>query len=115
MPVKPGLSCGKLSQNSRCEPCRLAYQRARENRRGTITERGLGWEHQKARKAILDKVGPITACPHCDAPIDASNPITGEHGIPRVDGGTEVTELICRLCNSASGGRTRRKQGMTRH
>jgi hypothetical protein len=103
MPLRPCLTCGALSRGSRCPTHTREVQAIRDAKRGTTNERGLGAEHQRQRRALIDAAGPIMNCPRCDRPITAKNPLTGEHGVARAHGGTELTGLICRSCNSSLG------------
>jgi len=57
---------------------------------------------------MIDRAGPLTRCPRCGRSITAANPITGEHGQARAHGGTTVTELMCKICNSTLGAKIRR-------
>lgn len=109
MPLRPCLDCGALSKGSRCPTHDAAIKRRRDQRRPSTTERGLGAEHRRQVKALLAETGPLTNCPNCGRPITPKNPITGEHGVARAHGGTEVTGLICRICNSTAGGGIRRR------
>lgn len=57
MPLRPCLGCGRPSPGSRCDTCRSAKNRERDQRRGTTTERGYDAAH-KAERAIW---APIVA------------------------------------------------------
>lgn len=109
MPLKPCLDCRRLSQGSRCPEHAAAHEAARYRRRPSTTARGLGWDHQRQVRDLKRALGPLDACPRCGQPITPDNPITGEHGVPRAHGGTEVTELVCRRCNSKAGAGIRRR------
>lgn len=102
MVLRPCLDCRKLSPNSRCVDCARAKDRAR----GTTTQRGLGWQHQQQRRVQLDAVAYCEDCGHTGS---EGNPLTGEHGTPRVLGGRQVTATLCRVCNSRRGGRLARR------
>jgi len=109
MPLRPCLDCGKLTPNSRCPDDEQVRQRAKDAKRGTAHQRGLGAAHRAERQSLISEVGPIASCPRCGRPITPQNPITGEHGVARAHGGTEITGLICRSCNSSLGARIRRQ------
>jgi hypothetical protein len=87
-----------------------AIEARKTARRGSASQRGLGAEHRRERQQMLDDAGPITHCPRCHRPITPQNPITGEHGTPRAHGGSQITSLICRSCNSTAGGSIRRRR-----
>ncbi|HCT78575.1 MAG TPA: hypothetical protein DGT23_18740 [Micromonosporaceae bacterium] len=114
----PGMpSCGKLATggHSRCPSCRGAYNRARDLLRGSPTQRGLGSTHRAQVKALIEAYiaehghTPNT-CPMCSRDITKSNPITGQHTVPRAQGGTHADTLLCLSCNSSEGARVRRTQ-----
>ncbi|WP_459804987.1 HNH endonuclease [Herbidospora sp. RD11066] len=99
MPRRECLDCETLHSGSgpRCETCRLKRQRVRDAERGTTTERGLGWEHQKARALLL---ADQPACHWCGA-----WPAThADHVQQRALGGRSVLENYvpsCASCNEA--------------
>lgn len=115
-PLRPCLGlpgqppCRRLSSTgSRCVSCKAAYTKARDARRGSPTQRGLGAQHRAQVQALVDAAGGTpTHCPRCNKPITKSNPITGQHDQARAHGGTHVTSLLCRTCNSSLGARIRR-------
>ena len=107
MPLRPCLDCGRLTQDTRCPPHRIAHDNARYARRGTTTERGLGYQHQLQ---VAEQIAAVPVCQRCGHTGTADNPLTGEHGVARADGGTEVTATLCRRCNSSLGASRRRKR-----
>jgi HNH endonuclease len=101
------LGCGTPTPHPRCPPCAKVEQRRRDQARGTPQQRGLGWAHRRERNALV-AAAALTHCPRCDAEITQHNPITAEHGVARAHGGTQITELMCRRCNSSLGAQIRR-------
>lgn len=108
MTLRPCLDCGKPAAGTRCPAHKAQHAREREARRGTPSQRGLDASHRRQVAALKREAGPITCCPRCGRPITPANPISGEHAIARAHGGTEVTGLICRSCNSSAGATVRR-------
>lgn len=103
MAYRPCLSCGRVSPNSRCEPCRIAYERTREARRGSPAQRGYNYAHRKARAAVMARDG--WRCYNCGSPAT-----TADHVVPLSRGGQSVPENMraaCRSCNSARANRMR--------
>jgi hypothetical protein len=109
MLMRPCLDCGRPSRGSRCPVHESLRQSARDARRGSREERGLGYHYRKERDALVAEAG-LTHCPRCERPITKTNPITAEHGTPRAHGGTEITGLLCRSCNSSLGATVRGPQ-----
>lgn len=68
----------------------------------STTERGLGWEWQKARKQALKRDGHLCVpCLHNGRPTPATEV---DHVLPRAKGGTDDLdnlESICRDCHQA--------------
>lgn len=116
----PGQPCSKLADGSRCPEHEQAHKRAgyarQDARRGNPTQRGLGHQHRAQvaalKRAWVAEHGALpTACPRCGRPITPTNPLTGEHSLPRAQGGTRADVLICLACNSSLGAQVRRTQG----
>lgn len=105
MPMRPCLDCGHLSPDTRCGIHARAQQQARDARRGSSTQRGLGSAHRRQAAAQIAAVPYCERCGHQGSP---DNPLTAEHGLPRARGGSQVTGTLCRSCNSSSGGSVRR-------
>lgn len=104
--------CGRVRDASPCAACKPAVQRQRDARRGTTTERGLGWAHQQQRAHLIaqaEQAGPLTHCPTCGDQLSARNPITAEHTTARAHGGQLADDLECRRCNSSKGATIRRR------
>ena len=112
MPLpRPCLGCGTPVRGaSRCPAC----QAAREAKRGTTTQRGLGYAH---RKRVKTELGGVDRCQcqgcgacgtrGCGRPFTKDNPKTGDHVTPRSRGGASgPLQALCRRCNSSKGART---------
>ncbi|MGH9002434.1 MAG: HNH endonuclease [Acidimicrobiia bacterium] len=100
-PPHPCVSCGRLVTTTRCPPCE-------RRRRGSTTQRGLGWKHQQAAARVL---AHATACYWCGQPPRLDDPLTADHLLPRARGGTSDEDNLVpahRSCNSARGGGSRR-------
>lgn len=84
------VECGRVSGTSRCDEHTLGT---------TTTERGYGWEHQKALEdpAFL----ATTHCDHCDEPFTEDNPRQGGHVVAHRHGGAAgLVVAHCRHCNT---------------
>ena len=120
MPRRPCLGvdgnyCGILveSPKRRCSNCESARNRARDAIRGNSTQRGLGAGHRAQVKAMVEAFisengHPPTRCGDCGEDFTAENPLSGEHGLARIHGGSTVTKIVCLRCNSRAGARIRR-------
>ena len=85
MPAKkPCLDCGALSSGTRCPTHTKARARARDRRRGTRQQRGLGAEYDQARAILLANA---TVCAVCGLPGTPDDPLTAGHIQARQDGG----------------------------
>ena len=98
--------CGAHGQRAGlCPDCKRAKER--ERNRGTRTQRGLDNRWLRLRdQAIRER----PYCEYrCGKPINADNPLTGDHRIPRSKGGVARTTadviVACRSCNSGRGNR----------
>lgn len=104
MPLKPCLDCGTLSSQPRCATHRAAQQRARDQRRGTTTQRGYGAPHQ-AERATWEpavKAGTVT-CRRCKQPINPDDP--WDLGHPDAECPAPKGPEHANRCNRAAGGR----------
>jgi 5-methylcytosine-specific restriction endonuclease McrA len=104
---RPCLSCGALISlgGSRCTACQAEYQRRRDAIRGTPAQRGYDYAYQRTRKAVLAASGGH--CAYCGGAAT-----TVDHLLPLARGGTsDASNLVacCSSCNSARGGRMRRR------
>ena len=113
MAKRPCLDCGRISEGSRCEPCRLAQGRQRERTRDRPNsgERGYDAQHQRTRKRVLKASDICWLCHHPGA--DQVDDV-----LPKSLGGTSTLVNLrpahgtkpcptCGLrCNQARGNRT---------
>jgi hypothetical protein len=106
MPQRECLDCRTLTTNgSRCPTCTAARSRVRDQQRGTTTQRGLGWDHQKAAALILDGA---EVCGRCGQPGTDTDPLEAGHRTARANGGTNDLSNYRpehRSCNRAAGSR----------
>lgn len=71
----------------------------------TTTQRGYGWDHQRARAQALDDLQPETPCPYCVLPMVKGMALDYDHypplalgpGVPR------VRRLTHAECNRRAG------------
>lgn len=111
MPMIQCLGCRRLFPErdttwGRCAECAAPLVAAREARRGKTAARGLGSAHRRATAALRRAE---SVCERCGESGTPENPLTGEHGVPRAHGGTEVTAILCLRCNGELGGSVRRR------
>lgn len=104
---KPCLGCRKPTTRpgSRCSNCAPAWTRQRDQRRGTVVERGYDSEYQKARAAVI-RAQPWCSAPGCMHPGSPDNPLTADHVVSLALGGTnDLANLrtMCRFHNSQRG------------
>ena len=71
----------------------------------TTTQRGYGWEHQKARAAALDALVDGTPCPFCQQPMVRGMALDYDHYPPLALGGGGVRRLAHARCNRQAGQR----------
>lgn len=111
MVMRPCLDCGALSCGSRCPTHQREHGAAREARRGTPAQRGLNSIYRRERDRLVAEAtaAGVTHCPRCGRQITEKNMLTAEHGTARAHGGTEITGLICRSCNSSAGATVRKQ------
>lgn len=92
------IDCGAIGPKSPCTSCQSKRDRARDQQRGTTTERSYGTTHQQRRAALLPAaIGQ--ACPLCgnvmtsDQPLhlDHTNPEDKLRGLP----GDRITHSWC--------------------
>jgi len=107
----PGVECRRLAEGTRCPEHAAAYERERNRRRdaarGSSTERGYGADWRRISAQVIAEEG---CCRDCGTTGTPDNPLTCDHVIARVHGGTnDRANLVCRCRkhNSARGGRTR--------
>lgn len=72
----------------------------------TTTEKGLGWQHQKARNYLMSRHRDGTACWWCGQPMyrdkvrnwDGES-LAADHTLARANGGTHADRLLHGICN----------------
>lgn len=108
MPQCECLDCRTLTRHgTRCPRCAAVKERARDQQRGTTTQRGLGWDHQQAAKLIL---AGAELCAHCGQPATPNDPLEAGHEQARANGGTNDLANYRpehRSCNRSKGSRSR--------
>lgn len=94
------IGCPVLTTTSRCPTHAAEAQR----RRGTTTQQGLGWQHQKRRRQLLPAaIGH--QCPLCGTTITTSNAAL-DHSEARALGNRGPGDrIICAPCNNSLGGK----------
>ncbi len=106
MRLVPCLDCGPpTSHGSRCEQHQAERDRAHDRRRArpSPSRRGLGRDHRNAGDIAL---AAATVCHWCGQPPTPGNPLTRDHVIARIDGGTNTPSNYvagCLSCNSRRG------------
>lgn len=94
-----GEECHRLTDKGRCPD----HARALERKRG---RRNKGAYDAAWRKLRERAIGEHPWCSGCGTPGGPDNPLTGDHIVPRVAGGRNVTSnvaVLCRRCNSSKG------------
>jgi 5-methylcytosine-specific restriction protein A len=103
MPMRPCLTCGRLSPASRCPTHARTAEAARTRRKRVV--RPYTWTEQQRRKhAVDDHVAQHGyVCPGYRRPAHESHDLTADHVVAVANGGAESGELqvLCRACNSA--------------
>ncbi|WP_051943873.1 HNH endonuclease [Streptacidiphilus rugosus] len=113
MPKRFCLDCRALfdaaTGKSRCPTCQDRITKVMDAKRGSTTERGLGWSHQQRVKREVDKTA---ACWMCGKPGTPADPITADHETPRAAGGVDSPLLPAhRSCNARRGGARQQRGG----
>lgn len=96
---RPFVPCADYG--TRCDECKRAEQRLRDQRRGTPAQRGYGYAWRVIRKRVLEAYG--YRCHYCGGEAK-----TVDHVVPLADGGTaDPSNLVaaCVSCNSSRGGK----------
>lgn len=96
---EPG--CGQLVDRGLCSTHRAEARR----RRGTTTQQGYGWAHQKRRARLVPQaIG--TRCPRCGNPMTDPTEMDAAHTTPVALDPTSVADhVLCATCNRSDGGR----------
>jgi hypothetical protein len=73
--------------------------------RRTTTEKGLGYAHQRLRKALLSSLVPGSRCPRCgEAMLPHIQALDLDHAVPRSQGGAGgPSRLAHASCNRRHG------------
>ncbi len=99
MVLRPCKDCGTLAPGTRCTPCRLSRQRARDQQRGTARQRGYDTEHDKTRARLL----PLAyghPCPRCGTLMEEGQELDLGHTVAlRNDPGSRGDRIEHALCN----------------
>jgi 5-methylcytosine-specific restriction endonuclease McrA len=105
--LKTCAACTKIiavtTKGGRCDECRRDYDRQRRQWRGKTAARGYdaAW-----RRMVALAIRAHPYCTDCGLVGSGDNPLTGDHIVPRVDGGQNTPSNIavrCRVCNSRRG------------
>jgi hypothetical protein len=76
----------------------------------TTTQQGLGWAHQKRRKALLAQHIEGALCDECGKPMYSWQNLDADHTVERALGGTVADRLLhASPCNRGRWGRRKRK------
>jgi len=100
--LKVCLSCGELTEATRCPDCQTSNRARIEQTRGTPAARGYteAWRRKSLRL--------IAANPYCVI-CGSDDDLTVDHKVPKIQGGTDRDdnlEVLCRHHNSSKAGRT---------
>jgi len=99
-------------QTQRCPPHQAAATKRRNTDppgRPSAAQRGYGAEWRRVSNEVI---AASKVCHWCGCEPTTDNPMTADHLVPRALGGTNARSNLvgaCRRCNSARGGKTRRK------
>lgn len=102
------IDCGAITATSPCTACKRARGRRRERGRPSPTQRGYGAPWRRLRARVLDawirdngEICPGFRCrPHPPWP---GNPLTVDHIVAKIDGGTDDLDNLAVLCKSCQG------------
>jgi 5-methylcytosine-specific restriction enzyme A len=98
------------SKRGRCDDCTREYERQRGKWRGKTAARGYD---ARWRRLVELAIHAHPYCADCGHTGSKDNPLTGDHIIPRADGGPKTLSNIavrCRRCNSSRGRGKRRER-----
>jgi 5-methylcytosine-specific restriction enzyme A len=102
--------CHRLGDTpGRCTECTHEYERERRRRRGKTAARGYNARWRRLVELAIRAHPYCVDCPHTGSP---DNPLTGDHIIPRANGGPNTLDNIavrCRVCNGRRGATMRRR------
>jgi 5-methylcytosine-specific restriction enzyme A len=91
-------------KRGRCRPCRARQQQAKDQRRGTASQRGYGADWRKLRAQIIAAHPYCSACGH---PGSKDNPLSVDHILQRQHGGSDDRSNLRVLCSSCNKRRPR--------
>ena len=112
-PLRPcaDIHCTTLTRTTRCPTHTRTRHRDLDQRRGTTTERGYGWQHQQAAQRQITEQPWCTYCHQGPREVAARGDKLTAHHLLNEDG-TRVTPprytTACGHCNSSIGGENRR-------
>ncbi len=102
---RPCLDCGTLTRNpSRCDDHQAAWDRRREQARGSSTDRGYGraWRRVASNAVAEWKATNGEWCPGWGVAPHAATDLTADHIVAKANGGTDDPDnvtVLCRACN----------------
>lgn len=103
---RPCLDCGTLTRNaSRCDEHQAAWQRRRDQQRGSASQRGYDSAWRKVARAAVDSHRQQYGdwCPGWGVQPHHATDLTADHITPLAHGGTNEpanAAVLCRPCNS---------------
>lgn len=103
---RPCLNCRTLTRNaSRCDRCESAYQRTRDQVRGSAHQRGYtqAWRTTAALAVAQHRAEHGDWCPGWKVASHPSTDLTADHIVPKAAGGTDDpsnVQVLCRGCNA---------------
>lgn len=97
---RPCLTCGELTERSRCPVHERQQQRRYDAHRGSTTQRGYGTEHQRAREQLAATLP--RPCGYCGVTIHPGERWDAAHV---VDGHPEYGLMVAHpVCNQRARG-----------
>lgn len=106
---RPCLVCGHLTRNpSRCDTHQAQWQQQRDQQRGNPTQRGYdnAWRKASAAAVAGHRATAGDWCPGWRVPAHPATDLTGDHIVPKAQGGSDDPaniQVLCRACNSRKG------------
>lgn len=88
-------------KRGRCPSCLKSQQRAKDQRRGTASQRGYGKAWRELRAQLI-AAHPYCSNPDCREPITKDNPLSVDHIVQRQHGGSDDPSnlrVLCLSCN----------------
>jgi 5-methylcytosine-specific restriction endonuclease McrA len=97
-------TCSAAAQRKPATAVRPAHRFASAKPKLNSTQRGLGTDHQRRRKALLPAaIGK--RCPFCGLPMLIGQKLELDHSIPRALGGRHGDRMAHAVCNRRAGAR----------